>query len=132
MAELSKFQAFVHAKCPRCRKGDIFIGNAYAFRLQRTNEYCPYCNLRFEREPGFFYVSMFISYAMSVAEIISIGVATDILGLRLSYENLWYYLTAIFSGIILLSPFNYRYSRVLLLYYLTPGLHYDANSRHVN
>ena len=71
---------------------------------------------------------MFVSYAMSVAEIISIAVATDVLGLNLSYENLWYYLLVIFSGVILLSPMNYRYSRVILLYFLTPGLHYDPNS----
>jgi len=128
MAELTKLQAFVHAKCPRCRKGDIFLGNAYAFRIQKTNEYCPFCNLRFEREPGFFYVAMFVSYAMSVAEIISIAVAADVLGLNLSYENFWYYLLVIFSGVILLSPMNYRYSRVILLYFLIPGLHFDPNS----
>ena len=128
MAELTKFQAFIHAKCPRCRKGDIFSGNAYAFRLQRTNDNCPVCNLKFEREPGFFYVAMFVSYAMSVAEIISIGIASYVFGLPLIYENLWYYFGIIVSGVILLSPINYRYSRVVLLHYLTPGLHFEPKS----
>ncbi|SDF78938.1 Protein of unknown function [Pedobacter terrae] len=128
MAELTKFQAFVQCKCPRCRKGDIFTGSAYSLRLQKTNVNCPHCNLKFEREPGFFYVAMFVSYAMNVAEIISIGVASYVLGLDLVYENLWYYVGLILAGVLLLSPINYRYSRVILLHYLTPGLHYVPRS----
>ncbi len=128
MAELSKFQAFLQCKCPRCRKGDIFTGSAYSLRLQKTNVSCPHCNLKFEREPGFFYVAMFVSYAMNVAEIITIGVASYVLGLALVYENLWYYVGLILAGVLLLSPINYRYSRVILLHYLTPGLHYVPGS----
>jgi len=128
MAELSKFQAVLQCKCPRCRKGDIFTGSAYAFRLQKTNINCPYCNLKFEREPGFFYVAMFVSYAMNVAEIITIGVASYVLGLPLIYENLWYYVTLILVGVLILSPINYRYSRVILLHWLTPGLGYVPGS----
>ncbi|MCX2574467.1 DUF983 domain-containing protein [Pedobacter sandarakinus] len=124
MEELSKFQAFIKCKCPRCRKGDIFEGNAYAFKLQKTNIHCPVCNLKFEREPGFYYVSMFVSYAMNVAEIITISIASYLFGLELIYENLWYFTTIIIIGVFLCSPFNYRYSRVILLHYLTPGLHY--------
>lgn len=127
MTELTKFQAVVKCKCPRCRKGDIFTGDAYAFKLQKTNINCPYCNLKFEREPGFFYVAMFVSYAMNVAEIITIGVASYILGLPLIYENLWYYVALILVGVFLLSPINYRYSRVILLHWLTPGLSYVPN-----
>lgn len=128
MAELSKFQAVLQCKCPRCRKGDIFTGSPYAFRLQKTNLNCPYCNLKFEREPGFFYVAMFVSYAMNVAEIITIGVASYVLGLPLIYENLWYYVGLILAGVLLLSPINYRYSRVILLHWLTPGLGYVPGS----
>jgi len=128
MAELSKFQAVLQCKCPRCRRGDIFTGNAYAFKLQKTNVNCPVCNLKFEREPGFFYVAMFVSYAMNVAEIITIGVASYVLGLPLIYENLWYYVALILAGVLLLSPINYRYSRVILLHWLTPGLGYVPGS----
>ncbi|UKT65594.1 DUF983 domain-containing protein [Pedobacter mucosus] len=128
MAALSKFQAFIQCKCPRCRKGDIFTGSAYAIRLQKTNIHCPHCNLKFEREPGFFYVAMFVSYAMNVAEIISISVASYVLGLPLVYENLWYFVSLILAGVLILSPINYRYSRVVLLHYLTPGLHFVPGS----
>jgi uncharacterized protein (DUF983 family) len=124
MKPISKLQAVVECKCPRCREGAIFSGKIYSFKGQVTNEYCAVCNLRFEREPGFFYVAMFISYAMNVAEMVTISVAAYILGLDLVYENLWYYAGLILVGVIVLAPFNFRYSRVFLLHWLTPGLGY--------
>lgn len=126
MEPISKFQAVVQCKCPRCRQGDVFSGKMYSFSLkgQITNEFCPHCNLRFEREPGYFYVSMFVSYAMSCAEMISAGVASYVLGLPLVYENLWYYVAILLGSVVVLAPFNYRYSRIILLHWLTPGLGY--------
>lgn len=124
MKPISKLQAVIQCKCPRCREGAIFTGSMYALKAQGTNEFCPVCNLRFEREPGFFYVAMFVSYAMNVAEMITISVAAYILGLDLVYENLWIYAGIILVGVLALSPFNYRYSRVVLLHWLTPGLGY--------
>ena len=133
MNAISKFQAVVDCKCPRCRQGDIFSGNMYSFSFkgQITNEYCPHCSLRFEREPGFFYVSMFVSYAMNVAEMISVSVAAYVLGLPLVYESLWYYVGLLLLTVLICSPFNYRYSRVFLLHWLTPGLHYIPGSGNV-
>lgn len=133
MAPISKFQAVVQAKCPRCRQGNIFAGGMYRLSLsgQVMNEYCPVCKLRFEREPGYFYVSMFISYAMTVAELVGGGILIYICGLPLSYENLWWYVGILLLTVLLLAPFNYRYSRVMLLHWLTPGLGYDGSfSKH--
>lgn len=79
--------------------------------------------MKFEREPGYFYVAMFISYAFNVAQMITIAVATYVFTGNL--ENVWLYFGTIFPGIFLFAPFNYRYSRVVLLYWLTPGLHYN-------
>ncbi|PST82344.1 DUF983 domain-containing protein [Pedobacter yulinensis] len=122
---ISQWYGFRNAKCPRCRRGNIFEGSAYSFKAQKMNELCPHCGLKFEREPGYFYVSMFVSYAMSVAQIITLSVASYVLGLKLDYENLWYFIGIILAGVLLLAPFNFRYSRVVLLYWLSPGLHYN-------
>ena len=122
---VSQLSGFIHSKCPRCRIGSVFTGAVYGLKIQKMNEVCKVCALKFEREPGYFYVAMFVSYAMNVAEIISISVAAYILGLDIVYENLWYFVLVIFTGVALLSPFNYRYSRMVLLYWLSPGLHYD-------
>jgi uncharacterized protein (DUF983 family) len=128
MKPISKIQAVIRCKCPRCRKGAIFSGPIYTFKGQVTNEYCPECHLRFEREPGYFYVSMFISYAMNVAEMITICVGAYILGAQLTFENLWLYIGIIIGAVFLFAPFNYRYSRVMLLHWLTPGLGYVPQS----
>lgn len=131
MKPISKLQAIIQCKCPRCRRGNIFSGGVYKLSLkgQHTNEYCPICHLRFEREPGFFYVSMFISYAMNVAEMIITGALIYIAGLPLLYENLWWYVGILLLIVLLMAPINYRYSRVILLHWLTPGLGYIPGSK---
>jgi uncharacterized protein (DUF983 family) len=116
------FKAALYAKCPRCRRGNMFATPMYGLKLQKMNVSCSHCNMKFEREPGYFYVAMFISYAFNVAQMITIAVATYVLTGNL--ENMWLYFATIFPAVFLLSPFNYRYSRVVLLYWLTPGLHY--------
>jgi len=122
---ISQWHGFVNAKCPRCRVGKVFTGPTYGFKIQKMNEFCPHCNLKFEREPGYFYVSMFVSYAMNVAEMITVSVAAYTLGLQLTYENLWLFVLILFGTTLAFSPFNYRYSRMILLYWLSPGLNYE-------
>ncbi|WP_256002054.1 DUF983 domain-containing protein [Pedobacter deserti] len=125
MPETSKLYAIVNAKCPQCRRGDIFTGSLYGFNIQRTRETCEHCGQRFEIEPGYFYAAMYVSYAMNVAEMVTLAVATYVFsGGDLSYESLWLYLTVILVGCLLLAPFNYRYSRVLLLHLLSPKISY--------
>lgn len=101
----------------------MFEGPTYGLKLQKMNESCPHCGMKFEREPGYFYVSMFVSYAMNVAEMIAIAVATYVLTGNM--EDPLLYLAIMFPAVFLLSPLNYRYSRVILLYWLTPGLRFD-------
>ena len=119
----SELSAALHAKCPRCRTGNMFAGPMYGFSFQKMHTSCPHCHLKFEREPGYFYVAMFISYAMNVAQMITVAIVTYWITGNL--ENPLLYLATIFPTVFILAPFNYRYSRVALLYWLTPGLHYD-------
>lgn len=125
--EPSQFNAALHAKCPRCRKGDLFANSMYGFKTQVMHKECSYCGLRYEREPGYFYVAMFVSYALTTIQMIVIGVLTY--WIINETDSPWIYMITIFTGIILLSPFNYRYSRVILLYWLTPGLSYSPGRR---
>lgn len=120
---MPEFKAAVHAKCPRCRTGNMFANSMYGFTGQKMNEFCPHCNLKFEREPGYFYVAMFVSYAMNVAQMVTLAVATYILT---GSMNAWLYVGILLGVSVVLSPFNFRYSRVALLYWLTPGLHFSA------
>ncbi|HEK19080.1 MULTISPECIES: DUF983 domain-containing protein [unclassified Mucilaginibacter] len=112
----------LNAKCPRCRRGDIFASGTYSFTGQKMHERCSHCNLYYEREPGYWYVAMFVSYALNVAEMVTFAVALHVLT---GSDSPWLYVGVLLGVIFILSPFNYRYSRVILLYWLTPGLRYD-------
>lgn len=127
MQKTSKLYAIAHAKCPRCRRGNMFSGPTYGFKLQITNERCPKCQLKFEVEPGYYYAAMYVSYALNVAEMVSLGVLTYLFTGRLDMEATWLYVGVLLGGVLLLSPFNFRYSRVLLLHWLSPKVHYDPS-----
>ncbi|GAB3921141.1 DUF983 domain-containing protein [Mucilaginibacter myungsuensis] len=117
-----EFKSALHAKCPKCRTGNMFANGMYSFSGQQMHKECPHCNYRFEVEPGYFYVAMFVSYAMNVALLVTMGVGTYILT---HSENPWLYLATLLIPAFAASPISFRYSRVILLYWLTPGLHFD-------
>jgi uncharacterized protein (DUF983 family) len=114
----------LHAKCPRCRRGNIFKGLAYAFGSNKMHERCPHCNLHFEVEPGYFYASMYISYGNNVLEAAAIAFLTFII--THNTTSPWLYLSTLIGGCVILAPLNYRYSRIILLYWLSPKIHYQA------
>jgi len=122
--KISQSYAAVNAKCPKCRRGNMFANSMYGFSSQKMNETCAHCGFKFEIEPGYFYVAMFVSYAFNIAQMVTLAVALYILT---GSKNPWIYVSVLLGSAVLLSPFNFRYSRVVLLYWLTPGVHYDPN-----
>lgn len=84
-------------------------------------ERCPHCRLKFEVEPGYFYAAMYVSYAFSVAELVTLGLTTAMLT---KSESPWIYVSVLFAAILILAPFNLRYSRLVLLHYLSPKIVY--------
>lgn len=114
----NKLQAIVQCKCPRCRSGKMFSHPVTDLKnFTNMNKSCEVCGLEFEIEPGFFWGAMYVSYAISVATAITSAVALYIL---LNDPDTWVYITTIVSIIVLLSPFSYRYSRVLMIYNFSP------------
>ncbi len=122
--KISQTYAVINAKCPKCRRGDMFANSTYSLSSQKMNETCPHCGFKFEIEPGYFYVAMFVSYAFNVAQMVTLAVALYVLT---GSRNPWVYVGVLLGSAVILSPFNFRYSRVVLLNWLTPGVHYDPN-----
>ena len=58
-----------HELCPRCHKGHIFRGPLWRTYLA-TNGRCPECNLKFEREQGYFLGAMYFSYMLSIPPVL--------------------------------------------------------------
>jgi len=68
----SKLYSILNNKCPQCQEGDLFISHPYNFKkFGKKNVHCPECDLKFEREPGFFFGSMYISYAVGVGVFVA-------------------------------------------------------------
>lgn len=76
---------------------------------------CPYCGLDYEPEPGFYWGAMYISYAFSVGVVLITGF---VLYFFFNDPELWVYLVSIPLALLAFMPFMFRYSRVLLLYFL--------------
>jgi len=111
---MSKILDIVKCKCPNCGEGDIFTekGNIFLFRMPQMNTHCKKCNFKFEKETGFFFGAMFVSYALATAEMIA------------SFVLFWYFISLtplnVFFVIaiiaILASTFNFRVSRTIWIY----------------
>jgi uncharacterized protein (DUF983 family) len=112
----------LQGKCPRCRQGDIFSFSATNLRkFNVMNPTCPVCGVRLEPEPGFYQGAMFVSYAFTVAFLAIIWVGLYYLA---NDPPDWLYMVIFVGVIVLVAPFNYRYSRILFLY-LFGGIKYD-------
>lgn len=106
--------AILNAKCPKCRKGNMFKYNWWQIgKFVKFYQLCPVCNLRFDREPGFFHGAMYISYAMIVAMVTNVWF---ILYFIFDDPVLEVYIGVIIFLNIVLLPIFFRYSRVLYLY----------------
>lgn len=125
MAETPKSWAMLHCKCPRCRRGNMFNGNIYSLGSNRINKHCPHCNMFFEIEPGYFYAAMYVSYSLNIMEAGLLWYLTYTLTHNVTSP--WLYISVILGGCFLLAPINFIYSRVFLLYWLSPKVHYQPH-----
>lgn len=76
------------------------------------NQECPHCHVRLEPEPGFYQGAMYVSYGFTVAVLVIISIILYLLG---DFGE-WTYIAIIIGVMIVLVPWNYRYSRVIYLY----------------
>jgi uncharacterized protein (DUF983 family) len=114
MSNIGIGQSIFSGKCPQCREGKLFSVSILSYRkLSHVNKECSVCGAKFEPEPDFFYGAMYISYAFSVALVITALTAINVL---IAKPELWMYLTTVLVLNILLMPAMLRYSKVLYLY----------------
>ena len=117
-------------KCPRCRRGAMYKDpNPYKKitlkHIFDMHEKCPVCAQKYDLEPGFWYGTAYVSYALTVAIssttfvawLVLIGVSTD--DNRIFW---WLGLNAI--ALVVLQPWIMRLSRVI---YMRFFIRYDEN-----
>ena len=108
-------QKILNNKCPNCQSGQIYHKNERYFKLgsPKMNKKCDQCGYTFEKEPGFFFGAMYVSYALGIAQ----GMITYFIG-RLFFEDVFDMRIVILIGLVLiaLSSFNMRLSRTIWIY----------------
>ena len=124
MREKNYLTALVEGRCPRCRKGKMFVHPAHnLLRFNAMHEECPNCGVRLQPEPGFYQGAMYVSYGFTILLMVIISL---ILYYFAGDPNEWIYITVVIAVMLLLVPLNYRYSRIVFLY-LFGGLKYDPS-----
>ena len=98
----SRLRAILSRRCPRCLVGPVYR------KIFKPNASCPECGLVFEREPGYFLGSFYVSYGIGAA----VGIPTVLVVLYLDWPFLWLFpIVGIWVG--LFGPLIVTYSRVL-------------------
>lgn len=114
-------------KCPRCRKGDMFISKN-PWNLKQTmkmNKICPVCGQPLDVEVGFYFGSSYISYALSVALSAATFISWWVLiGFSFSDNRFFYWMAFNAVFLIVLQPYLMRVARTGWLAFFAK---YDPN-----
>jgi uncharacterized protein (DUF983 family) len=110
-------------KCTRCRRGRLYqFSNPYQLRsFMKMNERCPVCGQPLDMEPGFYYGTNMVSYALAVL----ISLATFVLwwvfiGFSLQDKRFFLWLVVNAVLLIMLQPPLMRLSRTVWLAFFVP------------
>jgi hypothetical protein len=117
-------------KCPRCRRGPMF-NEANPFKSLKLSrildmpDTCPVCNQKYDLEPGFWYGTGYVSYALAVAVSATTFVAWLVLiGISVDDNRIFWWLGLNTAVLIITQPWLMRLSRVI---YIRFFVKYDEN-----
>lgn len=119
-APRSYLSAALNCYCPRCREGKLFkSANPYKFgQIMDMHPTCPVCGQPTEIEPGFYYGTAYVSYALTVAYSVATFVAWLVLiGMTVEEGDyrIWYWLAFNSVSMLALQPIFMRVSRSMWL-----------------
>jgi uncharacterized protein (DUF983 family) len=110
-AKPSTLRSIFQQRCPRCRMGGIFRYSIFR-GFPKMCEHCGICDLKFEREPGYFLGAMYFSFGLGVLIMAPITAL-------LWFLSGWGIPKVIFWAFVLFLPFAPTitlFSRVLWIY----------------
>jgi uncharacterized protein (DUF983 family) len=110
-AKLAIVEDILRQRCPRCRTGSIFRYSIFR-GFPKMHDRCPVCDLRFDREPGYFLGAMYVSYGMGIV-IVALFAALlwSVTGWWITKDTIW--------AVVLFLPFAPTitlFARVLWIY----------------
>lgn len=111
---MSQIVHIIKGKCPHCHEGNVFTHKQFYHptKFSEMEPECSHCKISFFPEPGFYTGAMYVSYALAipVAFLLALGLYY---GLGVSEEIA---LGAMITGVLLVTPINFRLSRLIWLY----------------
>lgn len=122
---MSLFKDVITEKCPVCGEGNVFNkkGNPLLLRMPKMNKECSVCHHKFEKEPGFFYGAMYVSYGLTIIEMAPVFLLS-----RMFVESYIATIAIIAVSAFLLSTFNFRLSRMIWIYMFDGGKRHATHS----
>jgi uncharacterized protein (DUF983 family) len=110
-------------KCPKCNEGDFFVTKgAYNFDFIKMNSKCSHCGELFNKEVGFYYGAMYISYGVNIA----IGMALFLLMVLILKFELLTFLFSFAGLVVILFPWVMRISRLI---YINIFVKFDSSKK---
>jgi uncharacterized protein (DUF983 family) len=107
----STLVAMFRQRCPRCRTGSIFLYSIFR-GFPKMCESCSICDLKFQREEGYFLGAMYISFGLALAVITVIALLLwAVTGWWVTKDTIW--------AVVLflpLAPSISLFARVLWIY----------------
>ena len=107
-------------KCPRCHKGNFFVGNnAYNLtNFSKQYERCPVCNENYMCEAGFYYGAMYTSYGLNII----LGIIAFVFSNVVFDWGIPGFLKTYIIAAIILWPWLYRTERLIWInIFVGPG-----------
>jgi uncharacterized protein (DUF983 family) len=109
--KLATVRDILHQRCPRCRAGSMFRYSIFR-GFPKMHDRCPVCDLKFDREPGYFLGAMYVSYGLGLVIVALIA------ALLWSVTGWWITKDIIWAVVLFLplAPTITFFARVLWIY----------------
>ena len=108
-------------KCPRCRRGPMFkdpnpFKSLKLSHIFNMHDRCPVCQQKYDLEPGFWYGTGYVSYALAVAVSVATFVAWFVLiGVSTDDNRIFWWLGSNTFFLVIIQPWLMRLSRVMYI-----------------
>lgn len=111
MLKGTRLYSILFNKCPRCHNADFFKNNNPYILTELTHMHhqCENCGENFDRETGFYYGAMYISYGLNIA----LGVGIFLLMVLLLEIDVVIYLFSFLGATLLFFPWVFRTARLV-------------------
>jgi hypothetical protein len=124
MKKGTKIYSILHMTCPQCHEGQFLVSSVYDLKnIGDVRVECDVCQLKYEREPGFFYGAMYVSYGLGVMLFVTIWASCN---LWFPSFGAWTQIGLVTFFSIALAPYLFALSKII---YANIFISYKADAK---